>query len=123
MAGAFMQAGFAIWDDRISAVFDATGQIHVVRVEGGRIIHAQKALLAGDLPLQKAQALAALAVDELVCGAISRHLQHAVEGYGIRVIPFVAGALEAVVAAWLSGPSGLAPFIMPGWQGDDVRYE
>lgn len=123
MAVDSMQAGFAIWQDRISAVFDVTRQVHVVRVDGGRIVDEQRACLAGDLPLQKAQALAALAVDELVCGAISRPLHHAVEGYGIRVIPFVAGELGAVVAAWLTGPSGLAPFIMPGWQGDDARFE
>lgn len=116
-----MQAGFGTWQHRISAVFDVTRQVHLIRVEGGRIVDERKASLDGELPLQKAQALAALGVDELVCGAISRPLHHAVEGYGIRVIPFVAGELKAVVTAWLTGPSGLAPFIMPGWQGEDAR--
>jgi predicted Fe-Mo cluster-binding NifX family protein len=119
-----MKAAFAIWRHRICPVFDVARQIHLVGMRGERIVDASTVSLTSDDPLQKALLLVALGVDVLVCGAISRQIRHAIEGYGIRVMPFVAGDLEPVISAWLDGTLAEDRFVMPGCRGrqqDDLR--
>lgn len=109
-----MRTAFAQLNDRIAPVFDAAHQIWVVETESGRILHQWSAVLSEGLMLEKALQLAALKIDTLVCGAISRPLEAMTAGYGIRVVSFVAGDLREVVTAWYQGRLGTAAFAMPG---------
>lgn len=109
-----MKAAFATWNNRIAPVFDVTRQVRVVESRSGRTVGtAQEAQLGGP-PLARALRLAELGVGTLVCGAISRPLLDLVANQGIRVIPFVAGELDEVVQAWLSGDLNGDAFAMPG---------
>ena len=109
-----MKAAFASWNNRIAPVFDVTRQVRVVESRSGKPVGAaQEAQLDGP-PLARALRLAELGVGTLVCGAISRPLRDLVAGQGIRVIPFVAGDVDSVVRAWLSGKLVGDAFAMPG---------
>ena len=53
-------------------------------------------------------------IGTLVCGAISTPLSELMVAYGIRVIPFVAGDVGEVIAAWCNGDLDSRHFDMPG---------
>lgn len=109
-----MKAAFAAWENRIAPVFDVARKIHLVETEGAKVIRETQELLPTDLPVQRALRLAELTVDTLVCGAISRPLQEMVAAHGIRIIAFVAGDLQEVIRAWLTGSLDSDAFAMPG---------
>lgn len=108
------KAAFAYWDNRIAPVFDSARQIYLIEFDSGQIIGEAQETLADDQPVQRALRLAELAVDTLVCGAISRSLHEIICAYGIQVVPFVAGELSQVIQAWCSGNLNGDTFDMPG---------
>ncbi|MBI9084641.1 MAG: NifB/NifX family molybdenum-iron cluster-binding protein [Desulfobacterales bacterium] len=112
-----MKVAFATWSHRISPVFDVARQVHIVEVDAGGIVGESMASLDSDISLQKALRLAELGVSVLVCGAISRPVRRAIEGYGIDVMSFVVGDLQEVISAWQAGTLGQDRFIMPGCRG------
>ena len=116
-----MKAIFSTWDNRIAPVFDASNQIRVVEVLSGKIVRSEQASLPEDLSVQKALRLAELKADILVCGAISRTVHDLIISYGIRVIPFVSGAIDEIVQALVSGQSDWSCFSMPGCMGRGRR--
>ena len=109
-----VKAAFAAWNNRIAPVFDVTRQVRVVESQSGKRVGAAQEVELDGLPLARALRLAELGVCTLVCGAISRPLRDLVANQGIRVIPFVAGELDEVVQAWLSGGLNGDAFSMPG---------
>ena len=115
------KAAFAIWKNRIAPVLDVARHLHLVEAESGRIIRETEASLGDELLSRKALDLAEHRIDVLVCGAISRPLQEMVAAFGIRVIPFIAGDLNEVVQAWVTGGSDWSAFAMPGCRGRGRR--
>lgn len=116
-----MKAAFSTWDNRIASVFDASNSIRLVEVESGKIVHSEQDTLPDDLPVQKALRLVELNADVLFCGAISRTMHDLIVSYGIRVIPFVAGALDEIVDALAAGRSDWTSYAMPGCMGRGRR--
>lgn len=109
-----MKVAFAYWDSRIAPVFDTAHQIHVISIESGQITGEAQETLLEDFPVQKTRRLVKLGIGTLVCGAISRPLYVTINGYGIQVIPFIAGDLHEVIQAWFGGNLGQDAFSMPG---------
>ena len=103
----------ATCNGRISPVFDAAGNILVLRIERGAVAGTREQAL-NDTPHRKVEQLAEAGVGTLVCGAISRPFRAMVESRGIAVIPFVSGGVEEVVAAWLAGGISQFAYAMPG---------
>lgn len=112
-----MRTAFSCWDNRIAPVFDTARSIHVVDSESGRIAGETRETLPESLSVQKALRLAELGIDCLVCGAISRSQYALISAYGIRVVPFVAGDLNDIIHAWITGSLDLEVFAMPGCCG------
>jgi predicted Fe-Mo cluster-binding NifX family protein len=112
-----MKAAFATWNNRIAPVFDVARQVHIMQTESGRVICETRETIPDDASGQKALRLMELGVETLVCGAVSRNLQEMISAYGIFVIPFVAGDLKQVIAAWLAGDLKRERFAMPGCRG------
>jgi predicted Fe-Mo cluster-binding NifX family protein len=113
------RAAFAVWNHRIAPVFDVARQVRVVVAESGRIVSETEESLPNDGGSLRVLRLSELGVDTLVCGAISRSMQVMVAAYGIRMVPFVAGDLRQIIAAWLSGELDNEMFAMPGcWARD-----
>lgn len=109
-----MKTAFAFWDNRIAPVFDTAQHLHVIDSRSGKILSEHQEQTTDSLPIQKARHLVELGIETLVCGAISRPLHMLIRSYGIRVIPFVAGDLQEVIHAWLTGRISDAVYAMPG---------
>ncbi|MFO8015328.1 MAG: NifB/NifX family molybdenum-iron cluster-binding protein, partial [Phycisphaerae bacterium] len=93
---------------------DTAGTLLVAEMEGGRVTGRRREPMDGDLPSEKVARLKALGVETLVCGAISRPLAGMIAAEGIRLVPFVAGTVEEVVAAYAQGLLPGPTFAMPG---------
>jgi predicted Fe-Mo cluster-binding NifX family protein len=109
-----LRVAFAVWNDRIAPVFDVTRRVYVADLDGRRVVGAWLEPLDGETAAGRASRLAALGIDALVCGAISRPQQALLEACGIVVVPLVTGGLAAVVEAWGEGTLGGDAFAMPG---------
>lgn len=117
-----MQIAVAVWNQRVAPVFDNAREIVLAEVAGSRIRTVRQELLAGELPVQKVLRLAELRVETLICGAVSRPVLAMVAGYGIRVVPYVAGEPAAVIQAWARGALESERFRMPGCRHRDGRW-
>lgn len=117
-----MKAAFTTWNNRIAPVFDVSRTACIVEAELGTIVARRLAPFKNELPARKILNLVQWEVDTLVCGAISRSMQSILTAQGIRVIPFVAGELDEVIGAWLTGRIERAVFAMPGYGGRRHRH-
>jgi predicted Fe-Mo cluster-binding NifX family protein len=116
-----MKTAFAHWNRRIAPVFDTARQVLIVETDSGQLCGRDPQPLPDGPIFPKVLRLVALGVQTLVCGAISRSMQELITAYGIRVVPFVAGDLEAVIQAWLRGNRLLETFAMPGCRSGGRR--
>lgn len=112
-----MRVAVAIWNGRISPVLDVARQVLMIGVENGRVAERREASLPGTDPRIQAARLAELGADVLVCGAASRPMLDMLNAMKIKVVPFVAGDIEQVVAAWLAGALPNPALSMPGCCG------
>jgi predicted Fe-Mo cluster-binding NifX family protein len=112
-----MRLALATWNGRISPVLDVARQVLMLDVDDGHISTRHEEALPGtDLHAQAAR-LAALGPQVLICGAISRPMAAMLAGKGLRIIPFTAGTVEHVLAAWLAGRLPSLSLRMPGCCG------
>ena len=111
------KVAIAVWNGRISPVFDVSRHVSILEVEKGIVVGRREELFDNDDPVRKASKLATLGIETLLCGAISRPLAGMLAAYGIRTIPFVAGEVEAVIAASLAGDLPNLALSMPGCGG------
>lgn len=115
--GRIMKVALATWNGRISPVFDVARQVQMLDVEDGRVIVRREETLPGTDPQSQTDRLTALAPQTLICGAISQPMAAMLAATSIRVIPFTAGAVEEVLAAWLAGSLPNPALSMPGCCG------
>ncbi len=108
------KTAFSYWNRRIAPVFDIAQRLRVLEIESGRVTSVKEDTLKGELPVQKAQYLVESGIGTLVCGAISTPFSEVIVAYGIIIIPFVAGDLSEVIAAWCDGKLDSRRFNMPG---------
>jgi predicted Fe-Mo cluster-binding NifX family protein len=96
-----MKIAIAHWQGRVSPVFDVADRLFLITIEDGREIHRESLRLASQDPFERAQRLVEQGVDVLLCGAVSLTLEKALLGTGIRVLGFLGGDLESIIAAFL----------------------
>ena len=111
-----MKIALSIWNNRISPVFDVARQVLVLDVVQGEVVNSHLETLP-DIPGQRLATLQHLQVKALVCGAISQPLVVHAQSLGMEVLPFVAGEVDDVVTACVSGVLDNPCFAMPGCQG------
>jgi len=109
-----MKIAVPVWEGRISPVFDTARRLLLVERDGTQEVSRTEMLLHEQLPVRRAARLGALGVEVLICGAISRPLASIIVGQGIRVVPFISGAADEVLSAFLSGRLWDAALVMPG---------
>jgi len=109
-----MKIALAVWNGRISPVFDVSRQVILLEIENGIITGNSGETFTDDDPLCRVCKLADLKVDMLICGAISRMLAGMLTAYKIRIIPFIAGELDDVIAAYLNNRLPNPLLLMPG---------
>lgn len=109
-----MKLGVSVWQDRVSPVLDTARCIRVVEHVDGRVVSVEDIELPEDPPHRRAERIAGLGVDTLICGAVSRLLAEMIAATQVRLVPFVAGEVDEVLAACVSGRFTGSGFMMPG---------
>ncbi len=115
-----MKVALPVWEERISPVFDAARTILVLEIDDRRVVGRRLLPCCPDRPREVADLLRDAGVSVLICGAISREPASLLESRGIRLVPFIAGRVEPVVASFLDG-TGVGTFRMPGCRGGGRR--
>ena len=109
-----MKLAVSIWNDLVAPVFDVSGRIMVVQAASGRIETREHHDLSGLDGLARIRRIAALDIEVLVCGAVSRLCHDLLLAWGIRVIACVSGRVDSILSALLSGQRDIQDFFMPG---------
>jgi predicted Fe-Mo cluster-binding NifX family protein len=112
-----MRVAIPIFGQRVAPVFDWCRRIAVVDTDAVEQAERREADLAGVMPFHRPDRLADLGVEVLLCGGISPSVAQLVEAHGIRVVPWVAGDVDAVLAEFLAGRLPSERFMMPGCPG------
>ena len=116
-----MKVAMPVWNERIAPLFDVCRKVCVAEVDAGRVVAVSEAELRQGEPSGKALQLQELGVSVLICGAISRPVQHMVAARNIQVIPFISGFETEVIQAWLKGSLDDSSYAMPGCCGRRKR--
>jgi len=98
-----MKLGMAVWNGRISPLFDASRRLEVLDIEKEQIVSQKEYEIETDDFSAKAAWLAERGIEILICGAVSRSLAKMIIACGIRLVSFVAGDSKEVLAAFLAG--------------------
>jgi len=116
-----MRIAIPTWQERVSPVFDVARQLLVVDVGGGGESVRSETVLGEAGPAGRARRLKELGIDVLICGGISRPLEQMLASAGVRVVPYIAGTVDEVLAAFASGQFSESAFSMPGCGGRRMR--
>lgn len=106
-----------VWENRISPVFDVSRRALLLTIEDRREVGREELALPDGGADAKLAVLRGHRVGTLLCGAVSQSAALHAAATGIRLLAFLAGDAEEIIAAHLGGrlPSGL--FVMPGCRG------
>ena len=103
-----------VWEGQVSTTFDFARKLLVVETDGGREISRKEVALGDESVENKARVMRILAVQVVLCGAISQPLAQAVSQAGIHIVPYVCGEANTVLAAYLCGRLSEPQFLQPG---------
>lgn len=110
------KVGVTVWGRRISPVFDAAQTLLVVELAAGNLVDSRQVQLTPGRTDEVIGLLRESGVKTLICGAISAEPARKIEDSGIRLISFIAGKTEQVLA-WYGGGGPIAGYQMPGCHG------
>ncbi len=117
-----MRVGIPVLRDRISPVFDVSERLALMDVEGGRVLRRTEVAMEKAGHVARAEFIAKLGVQVLICGAISRPLEAMLISAGVRVIPNTCGVVEEILDAFVCDQLTEQAFLMPGCQGRRRRF-
>jgi predicted Fe-Mo cluster-binding NifX family protein len=103
-----------VWEHRVSPVFDAAQTLLIAEIDGHRLGTVVHRSFDPQRPLELLRLLRALEVEVIICGAVSEEPATMLEAAGIRLIPFVTGRVDRVLAHYLHGRPFEGEFCMPG---------
>lgn len=109
-----MKVAFTVWEDRISPLFDAARELLIADIADGRVTNRRHEPMTSQWPLRVAERLVEQEVTALVCGAISEVPAGIMESAGIKLLAFVAGAVDDVLGTLAKGRPIIPLFSMPG---------
>lgn len=108
-----MKIAMTVWGNRVSPVFDSAQTILLAEIENETVVWEQREFIAGQIPTRLARMLVDRGIDTLICGAISEQPATIIESAGIKLVSFVSGNAEKLLAACARGVS-TDDFKMPG---------
>lgn len=117
-----MKVAIPYWQGRVSPVLDVATRFLMVDLKAGREVSREDASLVATEPLERARELQRAGAETLICGAVSRQLEMALESAGVSVIPHTCGPVNEVLAAFVSGQLNQDAFLMPGCCGRRRRF-
>ena len=119
-----MRVAIPQWRGRVAPVFDVAGHLLLVDIDDSHETRREQRRMVKNQGPERAAELAACGVEVLICGAISAPLQSRIAASGVRVIAFLCGGVDEVLAAFLTGRLSDPSFAMPGcrrwrWRGGE----
>ena len=112
-----MKIAVSAWNGRVAPVFDSSEKILLAEGDGLTKLPHSEGRLSQNSAHEKVGKLREFGVDVLICGAVSTSLAAMIEAAGIRLIPWVVGFVDEVLAAYLDGSLLSERFRMPGCPG------
>ncbi len=109
-----MKTAVTVWEDRISPVFDSARMLLIAEIENAKVTNRRYERFNPDIPSRLLNTLTELGVEVLICGAISEVPATIIEAGGIKLIPFIAGYADEVLACYAAGKQNIPEFLMPG---------
>ncbi|MCP3873423.1 MAG: dinitrogenase iron-molybdenum cofactor biosynthesis domain-containing protein [Desulfobacteraceae bacterium] len=116
-----MKIAITIWGNRISPVFESATTLMIADMEKSIITNrifkefSQKKILPQTLSIFKKYQ-----VGILICGAITDAHSQKIEQSGIKLISFITGNADKVLAAYIKDRHRIFDFLMPGMMSDSV---
>ncbi len=105
-----MRLAVPVWKDRVSPVFDVASRVDIFTVENGAVTGRSEHRLGSRA---RPATLSILAVDVVLCSALSRTLETALRAVGIEVVREVCGPVDEVVQAYVNGTLAEERFLTP----------
>lgn len=109
-----MKVALTVWANRISPLFDCARMLLIVDIVDGVETSRYFEPFHCKSPFSRPGGLSDLEIEVLICGAVSSIFASMIESHRIRIIPFVAGAVEEVLDAYLRNGLCDSRFRMPG---------
>ncbi len=109
-----MRIAVTIWEERVSPVFDSSGQLLIAEIKNDEIVNRREEPFNSEVPLLLVNRLNELSVDVLICGAISQMPATIIENGDILLIPFIGGIVNEVLDCCMRGKSPASEFLLPG---------
>lgn len=116
-----MRVAIPVHEGRISPVFDAARHLWIIDILNGKEVDRSELVTQEPESLLRANWVAGLGVNMLICGAISRPLEAMLESAGVTVIARRCGAAEDVMRAFMADELSQDAFSMPGCRGRGHR--
>jgi predicted Fe-Mo cluster-binding NifX family protein len=108
-----MNIAMTVWGDRVSPVLDCARTLLVAEIVQGRILSRNYQRFDIDSLAGMMRILVRQGVGVLICGAVSQEPANTIEGFGIKLMPFLAGDAEKILETLARGLS-VEAFTMPG---------
>lgn len=112
-----MRIAIPQWQGRVSPVFDVAANMLIVEVADAREVGRREVAVTATDPAKRAQQVAQLPANVLICGAISWPLELALRSAGVQVISQICGQVDEVMRSFLQGNLDNKAFRMPGCCG------
>jgi predicted Fe-Mo cluster-binding NifX family protein len=109
-----VRVALTIWENRVSPVADSARQLLLVDIGNISILERRYERFQQKSLFYRAKRLSDLDTRIFICGAISDFFRSLIEGYGIRIIPFVRGKSDDVLQAYLAQSLSDPQFMMVG---------
>jgi predicted Fe-Mo cluster-binding NifX family protein len=109
-----VRVALTIWENRVSPVADSARQLLLVDIGNISILERRYERFQQESLFYRAKRLSDLDTRVFICGAISDFFRSLIEGYGIRIIPFVRGKTDEVLQAYLAQSLSEPRFMMVG---------
>ncbi len=117
-----MKIGITVWQDRVSPVLDTAQSLLIVELSGKDEVTRQVVGIPNISLAQRAQFVSQTGLELLICGAISRYLEHHLLVRGVELIPWIGGPIDRVLAAYCNEQLEDTSFQLPGCFGRRRRH-
>lgn len=116
-----MRIGIPVWEGKVSPVFDTASRLLVLDLKGGKETDRFETVLAENDVGRRCSRVQSMGVDLLICGAISKAYSNMLAASGVRVIPWISGPADEVLAAYMAGNLFSPRFFMPGCDPEQMK--
>jgi predicted Fe-Mo cluster-binding NifX family protein len=103
-----------IWDERVSPVLDTATCLILFDLNDGKEQKREVLNIPQEHFVSRANYIAGLKIDTILCGALSRPMHQLLHQRGIAVVSWVSGVVDEVIRAYIDGSLAGEQFALPG---------